>query len=169
MSRFLLPVLATILLVSFCVVGFSQETITITTYYPAPYGVYRDLEVTGSLLANNVAASFQINAPQYWDDYITVETGYGDIIGIGGDNLDNEAEIRLRAPAGRQAVAFRDDATGNLISIKALNVGSAPIVPYAATGTTDCPAGQHVVAVLDANLRGRSMAAPPNAGFLICH
>jgi len=145
MRRFLLPVLATILFVSFCVVGFSQETITITTYYPAPYGVYRDLEVTGGLLANSIAASFQINAPQYWDDYITVETGYGDIIGIGGDNQGNEAEIRLRAPAGREVVAFRDTA-GNLIDIRANNVGIPCIIQTfgPGTGNVPCPANFHI-------------------------
>lgn len=179
MSKILFPALTTILFMSFCVVGFCQETITITTYYPAPFGVYRDLQVTGGLQANGVAASFQIAAPIFWDDFITVETAYGDIIGIGGDAVDAETEIRVWTPvAAREVVAFRDTA-GNLISIRALNVGGASIVPYGPVGSTDCPAGQHVVGVLDNNREGVNMThvntitgwqgGPPASGFIICH
>lgn len=32
------------LFVSFCAISFAQEQITITTYYPAPFGVYRELQ-----------------------------------------------------------------------------------------------------------------------------
>src|SRR3989338_9655532 len=38
--------------------GFSAEQLTITTYYPSPYGSYQDLEVTNSLrVGNNTTTS----------------------------------------------------------------------------------------------------------------
>jgi hypothetical protein len=40
-----------------CSFLFAQETITITTYYPAPDGVFKDLEVKKSLAVGNITAS----------------------------------------------------------------------------------------------------------------
>lgn len=36
------------LMLCMCVAGIAEETITLTTYYPAPYGAYEELTTTGN-------------------------------------------------------------------------------------------------------------------------
>src|SRR5512135_1803486 len=46
-----------VLFTAFCLVKCfaATESVTIQTYYPAPFGVYRDVNVTGSILMSNIS------------------------------------------------------------------------------------------------------------------
>jgi hypothetical protein len=59
----LIPLIVTGLLFS-VMLSFAQEQVTITTYYPAPYGVYRDLVITNSILMRSGSTGIFFN-----DDY----------------------------------------------------------------------------------------------------
>ena len=63
--------------------GFSAEQLTITTYYPSPYGSYQDLET------QRLAVGYPAGSPIFWNNFATVRTGYGDTIAIGGENPRN--------------------------------------------------------------------------------
>ena len=52
-KRLIFPGLVLILLFSVSLTAFSQETLTITTYYPAPYGVYQDMIIHGRIAIGN--------------------------------------------------------------------------------------------------------------------
>ncbi|PIQ88734.1 MAG: hypothetical protein COV72_06640 [Candidatus Omnitrophica bacterium CG11_big_fil_rev_8_21_14_0_20_42_13] len=57
-----------------------QETISITNYYPSPYGVYEDIET------RRLAVGFPQGSVVFWDDYTTIQTSTGNIMAIGGTN-----------------------------------------------------------------------------------
>jgi len=56
-------------------------------------------------------------APLWGSNFITVRTGYGDTIGIGGDSAGNDAEIRMNS-SSRNVVTFWNDGTNSLASIR---------------------------------------------------
>ena len=44
-------IIFSLLISIFCLtLSYADETLTITTYYPSPYGIYRDLRVTHSII-----------------------------------------------------------------------------------------------------------------------
>jgi len=61
-AKFLLPVLFL-----FPFFSFAQENITITTYYPSPYGSYRELRVQRLALGEN----YSISSQYCWDGACT--------------------------------------------------------------------------------------------------
>jgi len=94
--------------------AYAQEQITITTYYPSPFGSYQDLET------QRLAVAYPAGAAVFTNNFINVRTGYADTtISIGGDGAGDDAEIRLNAPAGRSTVSFQNVNTGRLARINA--------------------------------------------------
>lgn len=83
--------------------AYAQEQITITTYYPSPFGSYRDLETQRLAVAYGQPPAIP---SVFWNNFLTVKTGFGDTIAVGGDNVGNDAEIRINAPAARNTVTF---------------------------------------------------------------
>lgn len=81
----------TVLILVMAVIAFAQaETITITTYYPAPYGAYEDLSVSGTLGVgvNPAQATLHVLGPDITGDSISTDfilgrTGMGINIGDG--------------------------------------------------------------------------------------
>lgn len=62
----LVPVVLLLLLTG-VLVTFAQEQITLTTYYPAPYGVYANLTVTDRVMMNTTTITTLINTgPGIW-------------------------------------------------------------------------------------------------------
>ncbi len=135
---------------------FAQERIVITTYYPAPYGVYKNLR------SERLAVGWTSTAtPTFWDHFITVRTGYGDIIALGGDASSNDLEIRLWAPSFRNTVSFWNARIGTLANIRAANIPSCRRYAYSNTsGILVCPPGYQLAGV-DTN-------SSANSGFILC-
>jgi hypothetical protein len=53
-------------LLSSVLISFAQEQVTLTTYYPAPYGAYANMSVTGQLKMWGVDASGAQDQPGIW-------------------------------------------------------------------------------------------------------
>jgi hypothetical protein len=62
MRRFI-PLIAFFCILLWSVSAFSQETMTITTYYPAPYGVYQELRAKRVAIGDNYYSSGYCWAP----------------------------------------------------------------------------------------------------------
>ena len=129
-SGLIIGILAFILLPSF---AFSQEQITITTYYPSPYGSYQDLET------QRLAVAYPAGSTIFWDNFATVRTAYGDTIAIGGDAAGGDAEIRISAPANRNTVSFWNSTLSTYANIQAANLPGCKRIPYFAnSGRREC-------------------------------
>ena len=123
-----------ILLISFCGVSLCEEQLTITTYYPAPYGVYREFEsrrmVVGddSMPTADGVINFQVLAanPTFTDEgmiyYSSTEKGFRYFDGSSWSSLTNKCLSR----------------TFTAISgIQECPVGYAiPMAPFAPTSTS---------------------------------
>lgn len=87
-----------IILFIFCLssLSFSQEQLTITTYYPSPYGSYRDLKVTNTLEVGDVDTTLtpntKINA-RNTDDIALDVTRYA-IVGESWENQQADNFVR---------------------------------------------------------------------------
>ncbi|MDP1852674.1 MAG: hypothetical protein Q8L26_00475 [Candidatus Omnitrophota bacterium] len=94
------------------------EDITITNYYPSPFGVYGDLE------AQRARVGFPVGDVTWWPNFAIVRTGYGDVIGIGGDAGANDLEIRISDGATfSNTVTFWNIRTAQLARIQAAGLG----------------------------------------------
>lgn len=120
----------------------AQEQITITTYYPSPYGSYRDLE------AQRIAVAYPPGSATFWDNFATVRTRYGDTIAIGGDKAGNDSEIRIWAPSSRNTVTFWNAQLGTLANIQASNLPGCYRVWFNGnTGYQTCSAGYQATVI----------------------
>lgn len=155
------------------IICFAQETITITTYYPSPFGSYNSLE------ANN----FQADRIAIGDGNTAADPAAADYVGDGVLDLKGLAA----APVGNAGSIYYDstvnkfffhDGTGWISMIPE----AARLIYYDTTpgGWHPCqPAGTHVVGGMTVTLEGASMArcgdglSPPRcmplAGYIICH
>ena len=61
------------------------------------------------------------NEAEQWSNFITSKTGYGDTIGIGGDNIGDDVEIRINAPSTRNKVVFWNPNVNSFANIVANN------------------------------------------------
>jgi len=115
-TLFSLVVLSSILLTTFY--SFAEERITLTTYYPAPYGVYREMRVNqmavGSgyrqtVLSNGV---FMVEGPTFLGSDLCIKSR-GNV-----DNCwmtpDDDADIRLRPTNTANATNIVGSNNGNL-------------------------------------------------------
>ena len=80
--------------------SFADERITLTTYYPAPYGVYREMRVNG--LA--VGSGYRYNPANVTDGYLLVEGN----VGIGTTNVGNRSEHLRVAKTGGAKIVLDD-------------------------------------------------------------
>jgi len=174
----------------------AQEQITITTYYPSPYGSYRDLEVSNKLSGRGVSPTTgpagnvdivifaQNTAPDTTipDKYgVYARTWAGGNVGgaLARAWLDNTGNIWQMAvygyaPTGsrRYAGYFDGDViiTGNLQVNGGLAASSC--VDYLGNIVAECPVGSYAVAcgagtcAAPGNLS--SPGACPVAGYMIC-
>ncbi len=106
----------------------AEEQITITTYYPAPNGIYRNLSAE-RMMANNMSVGNAYRTATVTDGNIVISgrvgigspnapTGKLDAVMADGSsrvtiNDDTNAGIELRGIAGSPYIDFSDDATSN--------------------------------------------------------
>ncbi len=167
------------------------EQLTITTYYPSPYGSYRDLAVTNSLAAGPVDATLtplsKINA-RNTDAPALNQYRYA-IVGenfVGGTNvrgalgmMRNIGGVITRAGVygsaltggNRYAGYFDGDVmvNGNLRTNGRL--AASTCVTYPNLATVQCPIGTYAIACGSgtcADMRNISNAPCPPAGYMIC-
>ncbi len=149
-----IKILAALLLLVFPIIIFAQEEITITTYYPSPFGSYDALE----------ANRFQADR---------VAIGDGNDPAVIGDGVLDFVPLAV-APAGNQGSIYYDIPQNMFLYHDGAAwrsfTQSARLVFYAPGPPVDCqPVGTHVVAVLDAAMRGVNMNPPPSTGYMVCH
>jgi hypothetical protein len=109
-------VLGLLLALGFIFGGFAfaqeQETMILTTYYPAPYGVYKNLAVQDGQLtvdsdvepqvdisSENANAGIHIKAPEGYKPYIDLESGGGTVRMEGDDDV-----LRVSGPIRPTAI-----------------------------------------------------------------
>lgn len=88
----------------FCFSGFAQEQITITTYYPSPFGIYNEMRARRMAVGSNYLDASTVTVA---DDQLIVE---GEV-GIG--NTDPQGALDITSTTGalivpRMSTAERD-------------------------------------------------------------
>ncbi len=161
----------------------AQEQITITTYYPSPYGSYRDLEVSNNLRVRGTtpadAAIYATNtvptatAPDKYAVYGT--TGDGAVRGALGRAWNNQ-RYAVYGYAQQVANRYAGYFDGNVYirgTLSGPNLGSQ-CVNYNINNpvTTTCPAGYYVVACGTGDCTNLGILASPTgcpqSGYMIC-
>ena len=172
-----LGVLTILACLFFNVVCYAQETLTITTYYPSPDGIYNNLN----------ANFFQADRVAVGDgnDPTVMANGVLDFLPLGADPA---------VVGGSTGSIYYNNPTNTLRYYNGtiwFPIQPAQLVVYVQGAPVDCvPIGTHVVGVLDNNRRGASMEpcdavggadpdfpplniGPPHCvpldGFMICH
>jgi hypothetical protein len=113
---FLVAFFASILITTFY--SFAEERITLTTYYPAPYGVYRDMNVTGTL---NVEGGIYYNKTyglfeeSRYDtcDPITTDIGYWDLCWLSRYQIQDVGQSPPSVQANCRVYATGQDSPGS--------------------------------------------------------
>ncbi len=126
--------------------GFSQagETITVSTYYPSPYGSYQELKIFGKMTFKD-----NDNAPQPQDVDLTTD-GQGDLILSISTNPTASDPIRLY---------FKDGGTSRPLSY---------LVYTASSNLTPCVLGYVAVNFLKADKTPANPASLPANGYYVC-
>jgi hypothetical protein len=137
--------------------GFTQqleeEQLTIVTYYPAPYGVYRDLKVEGNL---------EVDGDLFFNETQT--------------KIYRDTSGRIAIQASGVEVK---DLTGELGVVRLRNVrfippnaGVSTCINYSFGATTYCPDGYYAIACGGGNCNSMgSLSDPsncPRSGWMIC-
>jgi hypothetical protein len=111
----------------------------------------QSIRAYGHIIATGLGS---FNGAEQWNNFVTSKTGYGDTIGIGGDNAGDDVEIRINAPSARNKVVFWNsnvnsfanmvannaDFTGNLNVNGYVKIGGAKLT-YASGNNPSCPSG----------------------------
>ena len=119
MGKFLMILGASIITcLGFLSFGYPEEQITITTYYPSPYGSYQELNVNNSLaLGPNSRAGLNALSDTSGAIYSTGAGGGYYFTGTVGGNL-----YRLYSPIG-DSVNIWDKTSGTLVSLSPDDTG----------------------------------------------
>lgn len=197
MKNSLLFILILFFVGTFLVAGpcFAQEQVTITTYYPAPYGIYRELRANqmavgspyraiglndGELYVSNKAAigasftsgKFEVNV-NGTDRYFRVNT----------DNLG----VEIRATGGTPYVDFSNDASSDydirliqntktitdtgavVVSLELLPAnGGAIIYPLGCVRRQFTPSSGNTVCPMGTRITIAPLAPLSTSGFFLC-
>ena len=123
-AKFLLPALFL-----FPLLSFAQENITITTYYPSPYGSYRELRVQRLAIGEN----YSISSQYCWDgvctNYIDDDSNPGtptniDLVvegsvGIGAYSIPQGTQLYVHGPATTGFIGIDGDTNAGIRITKA--------------------------------------------------
>lgn len=161
----------------------ADETITITTYYPAPSGSYNELRAS-KMTVSSTRAMPTADGELYWGNSMAILTSdQGGAIELGGLNGGNPGtpfidfhRDNTPFPAGDYSAriwlpsAGQLQVVGNLAVTGRLNASSCKDYTYPAV--TYCPDNMYVVACGTGSCaaRGRlnALDACPVSGYMIC-
>ena len=95
-----------LLFISFVLAQTGEENISISTYYPSPYGIYEDLQV------DRISVNSPSGTPTFWNNFLVQETAGGDIMAIGGNDeiASSAGEVSFRNASGGARAAIISDA-----------------------------------------------------------
>jgi hypothetical protein len=120
--------------------GFAQEQITITTYYPAPFGVYRDVDVHNNLT------------------FIDTDGGSDDVV----INTDGDGNMMVEATGhdGDYHIIFKDSSGDHPL---------AYLISYTgAPDPTSCATGYVAVSYIDSSGNPYDTNSAPDPGDIVC-
>jgi len=167
-SILIVAVSAIVLLPSFL---YSSEEITITTYYPSPYGSYANLQVYGSVTFPTAQAGDTVSIYsniQSGGTWLAIRGGAdaNDVIWIGGDGTPDNTTGTIVLSADKVHI------TGDLILDGSFPASTCQ--PYTLGTTTRCPANSYAIFCASGTCTNpTSVFYPPNSscpqsGFMIC-
>jgi len=87
-----------------------------TFYSTGLYTFQGPLKISGNL---NVGGAVRVSGAALWNNFLTVKTGYGDTVGIGGDSSGNDVEIRINSPSGRNSLSIWNSNLNQPVNIAA--------------------------------------------------
>ncbi|MBI4056934.1 MAG: hypothetical protein HY399_05225 [Elusimicrobia bacterium] len=153
----------------------STEQLTLTTYYPAPYGVYNELRTIGNtyLAYTSGRVGIGTNSP----------TGKLQVTVAGSDRLFiNDTNGRVGVGTNSPGDEMEINANTNITSGKHITTqnNSCSIVQYPIPGTTLCPANNYATYIggyratspsgIAQSMMGATVtnAANPGFGYMFC-
>lgn len=138
-----------------------QEQITITTYYPSPFGSYQDLQVNNNFTAANAQVNRLAIGPG--NNPLVINNGVLDFVGMSPHPVGANAGS-IYYNSAQNAFFYHNGTTWQPL------MTAARLVLYTLNNPSPCqPTGTHVVAVLNMNRRGASFTSPPANGYVVCH
>ena len=138
MQKFLGIIIIVCLILSLYSLSFSQEQITITTYYPSPYGSYRVLNIQGQVAAGQPVPGIIFSrtdiapaAQPHWaiqeeTNYLVFRDATDTWWGIALDKTNN----RVLLNSGVGSSILRIDPNGNIYLNKTEEVTNDPLNGY---------------------------------------
>ncbi len=87
---------------------------------------------TGNLIANGYGS---FNGAGRWTNFVTSKTGYGDTIGIGGDDAGNDIEIRVNAPSSRNTLTLWNSNLNENVNFVAKDIRANGDISWGSRGT----------------------------------
>ena len=94
--------------------------------------MYDDVSISGNLVANGYGS---FNGAEQWTNFVTSKTGYGDTIGIGGDNSGNDIEIRVNAPSTRNTLVLWNSNLNENVNFIAKDIRANGDISWGSRGT----------------------------------
>lgn len=93
LSFFVYPLVFCFVITQLHIPAYAQEQITISTYYPSPYGSYKDLEVAGDLTLRTNPSNPDRDAPQI--QWRTGDLRHWNIDQFGDGSVSDPARLRI--------------------------------------------------------------------------
>lgn len=158
----------------------AEEQITITTYYPSPYGSYRDLEVQGDLIVSKSSTDGETGRIRFVGNYLggadldaliiekidddrTVEGGMAFVLTTSNGTNVSRQDPQWAAGTSLNAMVIRGENSGGVLT--GANVGIGTTNPQRRLEViANAPAAGFVV--LGRNLSGPSSGQPDTGGVV---
>jgi len=156
----------------FTIYSYSQqqeERITITTYYPSPYGSYRNLDIYGSVIFRTAQPEDDVRIYSNTaggGTWLVIKGGADDAdrIWIGGDGDPDFVTGQISLWADRTVISGDLDVWGRF--------AASQCVDYTAGVVTQCPANYYAVACGSGSCNNpgnlANPASCPQNGYMIC-